>query len=324
MKIKSPYRWLIKLNHESLSKQGPFWLSICIPLIIAILLSYPLYRQTVIDLSVGGYENFLTIFKLPIGVLSLTIPFVAIVAHIHRTIQTAEQLNVARKKNLSDSFFSHHKFITDALGKVTPIQTKIAGSKFDLKIDDPYYIYNIFFKKSSYEKGIDTSSILSGQIVIITLIQDVINKLDIASSPFSSNVEQITRLHNLISSISKLARFLSITNSSSDWKNVVMYGKNDNQIVKLVTFYHNENELKEYLNSLYEIIKKIFLIINIDIDIDNVRFLSYRKTTSYNFYFEEIFKETRHSKENTSYTVTNNLNSELNNEYLLHQSYIYF
>lgn len=96
---------LCKLDHDRLSKQWPFWISIFSPLIISILLSIPLWIDTTLDISANGYNKFLSIYRLPIGVLSLSIPLVAIVAHIHRTIQTAEQLNAARKKNIADSFF---------------------------------------------------------------------------------------------------------------------------------------------------------------------------------------------------------------------------
>lgn len=88
----------LQLNERKLSEQWMFWLSISIPLALSITLSIPLWLQTKINISPEGYDNFLRIFKLPIGVLSLSIPLVAIVAHIHRTIQTAEQIQTTRRK----------------------------------------------------------------------------------------------------------------------------------------------------------------------------------------------------------------------------------
>ncbi|HHK5870980.1 TPA: hypothetical protein ACQVQ7_002048, partial [Serratia marcescens] len=163
----------LQLNERKLSEQWMFWLSISIPLALSITLSIPLWLQTKINISPEGYDNFLRIFKLPIGVLSLSIPLVAIVAHIHRTIQTAEQIQTTRRKNAADSFFSHHKFMIEALGKVPTNDIALSNSPVEYKIGDPYQLYDNFFTHSSYENGINTSFLVKAT----SSIEREINKI---------------------------------------------------------------------------------------------------------------------------------------------------
>ncbi|HGJ0772413.1 TPA: hypothetical protein ACJWBW_004534, partial [Salmonella enterica subsp. enterica serovar Concord] len=67
-----------------------------------------------------GFSNFIEISKLPIALLSLSIPFVAIVANIHRTIQTEnqirktqQQIDLVTEKNRSDAYYAHLKNYSD-------------------------------------------------------------------------------------------------------------------------------------------------------------------------------------------------------------------
>lgn len=96
-----------EFSDASLSKQHLFKLAILGPFFLAIIFCFPLWIDCsiTINFSSGGYEKFLSLFKLPLGIWSLSIPLVAIVAHIHRTIQTASQIEATKKKNLIDGFF---------------------------------------------------------------------------------------------------------------------------------------------------------------------------------------------------------------------------
>ncbi|HGK4849041.1 TPA: hypothetical protein ACJ2X1_000378 [Yersinia enterocolitica] len=311
---------LCKLDHDRLSKQWPFWISIFSPLIISILLSIPLWVDTTLDISANGYNKFLSIYRLPIGVLSLSIPLVAIVAHIHRTIQTAEQLNAARKKNIADSFFSHHKFITDALTKVAPRKVKISNKYCELKIEDPFQIYNIFFKESSYDDGVNTSRINIARNEIITLLDDVNTEIKNASEKSTSDTIKIKKLNKLIKSIAELTSFLAITNRFPDNDNIVKYAMDDKKVARIITFYHNENELKKYLASVFYFIKKVCLIINIEIEINITSVIYSAISNNDYYYFEEVFTQTLATKENTGYRISTNLNGELGSEYLRQQT----
>ncbi|CAI1570434.1 Uncharacterised protein [Serratia proteamaculans] len=280
----------LQLNERKLSEQWMFWLSILIPLALSIILSIPLWLQTKINLSAEGYGNFLSIFKLPIGVLSLSIPLVAIVAHIHRTIQTAEQIQTTRKKNAADSFFSHHKFMIEAFGKITSKDISISKQPFEYKIGDPYQLYDNFFEHSSYELGINPSNIplITSEIEIeIDKIDELLIKSrDIPESKF----DKINLLREIAESIITIEKKLTLAVPKLKSNSLIM-DKQNGITTMLVIDYIYEEELKDRLQSLLYLTKKTFQIINHRyIEPDIICFYANLKTPNYHF-FNEVFSD---------------------------------
>ncbi|MBN7768238.1 hypothetical protein JYP33_21070, partial [Pectobacterium brasiliense] len=146
----------LSLNEKRLSNQWLFWFFIVTPLIFSIALCIPLWKETSFNFSSTGYTNFLSMFSLPIGVLSLSIPLVAIVAHIHRTIQTEVQIQESRGKNLSDTFYSHHKYHIEEFSKIHPLKIEFTLhhpkkeiKEYESEIKKPIKLYYSLFENSS-------------------------------------------------------------------------------------------------------------------------------------------------------------------------------
>lgn len=59
------------------------------------------------DLSYSGFNNFLEIFKVPLGTFALLIPSVALLAANHRSEQTREQILTAQSQNNFSNYFKH-------------------------------------------------------------------------------------------------------------------------------------------------------------------------------------------------------------------------
>ncbi|CAI0768873.1 Uncharacterised protein [Serratia fonticola] len=199
----------LQLDDRKLSEQWLFRLSILIPLSISILLCIPLWFKTEWDFSAKGYDAFLNLYKLPIGVLSLSIPFVAIVAHIHRTIQTSEQISTTRRKNAADSFFAHHKFMIEAINKISE-KNMSRFLNYKYKIEDPYHLYDNFFKNSSYEKGIDSSNINSLVDKIENEVENIKASLCIAKEEMDNKHLKITLLAEIMRAVKEIESILSI------------------------------------------------------------------------------------------------------------------
>lgn len=291
-KINSIIFRYFEFTDESLSKQHLFKLSIGGPLLIAALLCIPLWFDKNINLSLtySGYENFLSIFKLPIGVWSLSIPLVAIVAHIHRTIQTASQIEATKAKNLSDSFFSHHKFVTEALSKLPVYPLKINNTEFDSKLDAPYSLYNKFFPKSSYENGFSQE----GFSDVVSVIQDTINSLSASLSMSKNSTDHEKELfHNfdhIIFSANKLKEEMLLSIYKTDNNNVYMY-RSDTRTFKLAIPYENEDELKSEIRSIVELVTKVFELANVIIAIPAaLHFYAYSNTDK-NYKFKQLFSK---------------------------------
>ncbi|HGK8533074.1 TPA: hypothetical protein ACJ7RJ_003493, partial [Yersinia enterocolitica] len=257
---------LFKLDHDRLSKQWPFWISIFFPLIISILLSIPLWIDTTLDISANGYNKFLSIYRLPIGVLSLSIPLVAIVAHIHRTIQTAEQIKSARDKNVADGFFSHHKFMIEAFSKIPEKTAREPKVQYQCKIEEPYDIYNLFFEGSSYNNGvrIDNFDIIIKEIQLhLETIEQIIirakkNKLAGESNQFE--------LFQLSGEITKLELYLSLTRPIKEENSVIMIKLND-YANKIIIPFETELELKEKFKLDLFFLKKIIQSVDYSVNV---------------------------------------------------------
>lgn len=59
------------------------------------------------DLTYEGFNNFFTIFKFPIGLLSLSVPLLAVYAANHRSEQTRVQIAHISSQNTFKNYFDH-------------------------------------------------------------------------------------------------------------------------------------------------------------------------------------------------------------------------
>lgn len=141
-----------------------------------------------------------------------------------------------------------------------------------------------------------------------------------ASEEATSDTIKIKKLNKLIKSIVELTSFLAITNRFPDNNNIVKYAMDDRKVARIITFYHNENELKKYLASVFYFIKKVCLIMNVEIEINITSVIYSAISNNDYYYFEEVFTQTLATKENTGYRISTNLNGELGSEYLRQQT----
>jgi hypothetical protein len=265
-------RNIFQLDERKLSEQWLFRMSILVPLSISIILCVPLWFETSLDISAEGYGKFLSLYKLPIGVLSLSIPFVAIVAHIHRTIQTAKQIELTNQKNIADRFFSHHKYITDSLTSIKSEKVQIKSESVSLNVASPFILYRDVFPRASHITGIDTT--INGVIfdTIINRLSDVNDLLTQSEENYlfqkSESLpleKQIFNLYNILFNVNALVSIMGISKEfdylADKFKCLLHY---NNSRMKFVITINQEDELKDFISSVYDITFKIFDIFQIE------------------------------------------------------------
>ncbi|MDZ4337591.1 MAG: hypothetical protein U1A62_28345 [Pseudomonas sp.] len=59
------------------------------------------------NFSFEGFNQALTVFKLPLGILAVTIPIIALLAANHKSEQTREQMRLASENNNFSNYFKH-------------------------------------------------------------------------------------------------------------------------------------------------------------------------------------------------------------------------
>ena len=138
-----------KMNAEPLTHQDLFKAALTIPIVSFLLLGYVVWRGHNIQIDVEGFNNFLTISKLPLAALSLSIPLGVIVNNIHRTIQTDKQIKEAEKKNLVDGFYSHRKNTVEVIQNIELKSIYLLGNKHQLEFRNSYSCYKVFYPSAS-------------------------------------------------------------------------------------------------------------------------------------------------------------------------------
>lgn len=158
-RIKKILNKFFKLDHQDLTHQWPFRFAIGIPLALFVGTGITVWcPDYTIGFSKESYSTFLKISQFPLYLLSISIPAVAIVAHIHRTIQTAKQIQLTIDKNKPDSFYTQLKGVTDQLKtlpsmKFTRSNDDGTFKSYTFEIKHTYRLFYHIYKNSSAEKG---------------------------------------------------------------------------------------------------------------------------------------------------------------------------
>lgn len=123
--MKRFLNWLA-LDHRSLGHQPLFWLAIFLPVTLFIVFGCISWIGSNPQWNYKGFNRFIEISKLPLGLLALALPFTALVTSWHRSIQTAKQIEETQVKNTADLYYAHLKFFIEQLEGnrlvLTPIQ----------------------------------------------------------------------------------------------------------------------------------------------------------------------------------------------------------
>ncbi|WP_107352785.1 hypothetical protein [Shewanella algae] len=133
-------------DNTKLSQTKLFWTAIGVPAFIALLIGLAIYcNNDTASLLAGLLDKY----KIPITILSLSIPFVAWVTANHRSEQTMKGLALQREKRLYDLYYEHQKHFEKVMGR------RIKNSKFQyiLEEDLPVIFSELYEFNSIQEKG---------------------------------------------------------------------------------------------------------------------------------------------------------------------------
>jgi len=147
------------MNAEPLTHQPLFKAALIIPITSFFLLGSIVWIGHGIKLDADGFNNFLNISKLPLAVLSLSIPLGVVVNNIHRTIQTDKQIKEAERKNTIDGFYAHRKNTVEIIQNIELRHLMILGDKYQMEFNNSYSCYKVFYPSASQSKIDYTPSI---------------------------------------------------------------------------------------------------------------------------------------------------------------------
>ncbi|MEQ5565267.1 hypothetical protein ABN335_15245 [Providencia rettgeri] len=176
----------LRLDDRSLDKQSLFWFSIVSPIVLFLIFGLIIWKDYVPELSAAGLTKFYDISKFPLAILALSPIFGVIITNIHKTMQTESQIkkaeiqiNETKAKNITDSYFSHIKYVTEEFKKIEitePVKnipsiffedvkynwlthkTKIDNEDkkditISLRVENPNKLYRYIYEKSNIKDG---------------------------------------------------------------------------------------------------------------------------------------------------------------------------
>lgn len=150
------FGWFV-LSHKNLFNQPLFLISIFIPLYLFLAIGFWSWKGHSINFTSDGFNNFLTISKLPLLFLAAAVPLTSIVNNIHRTIQTEKQISEAERKNLSDAYYTHFKHTLELLKSITSdkVITFNIDQYLQFSFHNPVSLYHKTYPNNSPSKALD-------------------------------------------------------------------------------------------------------------------------------------------------------------------------
>lgn len=144
------FRWF-ELSHKNLFNQPLFLISIFIPLYLFLSIGFWSWKGHSINFTADGFNNFLTISKLPLLFLAAAVPLTSIVNNIHRTIQTEKQISEAERKNLSDVYYTHFKHTLELLKSITSEKFTVSyrDQHLQFSFHNPISLYHTTYPNNS-------------------------------------------------------------------------------------------------------------------------------------------------------------------------------
>ena len=136
----------VTMREESkLSNLRSFWLSILIPLIASLLIAIIIATNSNLgfNFSYKGFNEALVIFKVPLAVLALIFPSVALVATEHRSSQSAEMM---RRNNTQTSFSNYYTHREEFFKVLSKLEEELA-----VQFHDANGLYRTLFPQNSVE-----------------------------------------------------------------------------------------------------------------------------------------------------------------------------
>ncbi|MFO3907196.1 hypothetical protein AAHD62_22155 [Enterobacter hormaechei] len=229
------------MNAEPLTHQPLFRAVIIIPIVSFFLIGGVAWSGHSIQLDENGLNNFLNISKLPLAVLSLTLPFGVIVNNVHRTIQTDRQIKEAERKNNLDRYYAHRKNTIEIIDNFELSTIFVVNDEIQLEFENSYSTYKKFYPQAS----VNSSNYNSSELFIygITELFRQLNSL-LNITEFDTRVSYFKHLTSIEENLYQIHRLFGFKPVKVDKTFGYVFIDSDNITYEFRTYIRNEHCLK--------------------------------------------------------------------------------
>ncbi|PQY63134.1 hypothetical protein C5974_20140 [Cronobacter sakazakii] len=262
------------LNDKNLVKQPLFWSVILVPTLLFLYFGYFSWRGHLPKLDSNGFINFYNISKIPLLLLASSVPLAAMVANLHRTIQTESQINETKKKNSIDLYYSHIKFYTESFSKIPSYELELHPLKKEVHLSHHFTLYKIIFPNSSPESNSTTevnNEILEKIIHSWSMININLEKHNLEYTIYLKNktsydFSKLAALINLIElELLKICKNIFIFGYHYSKTALYNYGPSairPSKNVILYSMFFNHIDMCETIKNVEKICSRLFDIVN--------------------------------------------------------------
>lgn len=204
------------MKEKSLFQLKRFWVSAFLILLVAFLSAIYIFCTSNL-VYVSGYKGvngFLEAYKVPLGILALLFPVIALVAASHRSEQTKKQIIISESQNNFANYYKH----VEEFGKLIE-KSKV---KYSIKEQRVSFLYTRLFPSNTSMNFEFISHGTNGGISFLETIDVIISSAVDSMSQISSNdeVEVIgEKLKFFYSSVASVSMFVDfkIDNNSLNY-----------------------------------------------------------------------------------------------------------
>ncbi|AUU86169.1 hypothetical protein [Leclercia sp. LSNIH1] len=252
-----------KMNAEPLTHQQLFKAAIIIPIVSFLMIGFICWREYDLKLDADGFNKFIEISKLPLGLLSLSIPFGVVVNNIHRTIQTDKQIKEAERKNKADGFYSHRKNTIEMFESLPFKSFQVAGEKYTLEFDNCYSTYRYSYPMASTSCGefiADENFVRRVDNLWIALKEKLENP---PTRSAESTLKYIASIENILDNMHRILLFKPI-----EIKKLLLvnFSNEEGFTKRFVTKFSCEDDIKMAINAYWNACMIITQALELDIN----------------------------------------------------------
>jgi len=227
------------------------------------MIGFICWREYDLKLDADGFNKFIEISKLPLGLLSLSIPFGVVVNNIHRTIQTDKQIKEAERKNKADGFYSHRKNTIEMFESLPFKSFQVAGEKYTLEFDNCYSTYRYSYPMASTSSGefiADENFVRRVDNLWIALKEKLENP---PTRSAESTLKYIASIENILDNMHRILLFKPI-----EIKKLLLvnFSNEEGFTKRFVTKFSCEDDIKMAINAYWNACMIITQALELDIN----------------------------------------------------------
>lgn len=177
--------------NKSITQLKSLWIS----LILIVLLSggcaiwIVKHSNLIYNPSYEGVNNLLVVYKVPLSLLALIIPTVAIIASNHRSVQAAKQIELSNTQNIFTNYFKHKEEFESYLKRFDTNNDKL--------FEDADYLHRLIFPNAIKGDLSVCKEEINSLKEDISDFKELCRQLETVDNLFGANLGEINQLVKL-------------------------------------------------------------------------------------------------------------------------------